>query len=62
MANINKTLSRLVFTDQDTVLTSGNLVLSLLSGTNQGFRTRCNMTNIELRIMYRRPSIDSGKG
>ncbi|NIS79511.1 MAG: hypothetical protein GTO14_04725 [Anaerolineales bacterium] len=40
-----------VFTLHDTTLTSGNLALSLLSGTNRDFGTKCRMTNIELWIL-----------
>lgn len=39
------------FTQHDSTLTSGNLAISLLSGTNRGFGTKCQMTNIELWIM-----------
>jgi hypothetical protein len=37
-----------VHTRQDQGLASGNLALTLLSGTNTGFGTRCRMVNIEL--------------
>ena len=37
-----------VHTRQDLSLTSGNLALTLLSGTNTGFGTRCRMVNIGL--------------
>ena len=37
-----------VHTRQDQGLSSGNLALTLLSGINTGFGTRCRMTNIEL--------------
>lgn len=40
-----------MFKRTDTVLTSGNLALSLLSGTNRGFGTKCQMTNVELWIL-----------
>ncbi len=40
-----------VLTRIDTVLTSGNLALSLLSGTNKDFGTKCQMKNIELWIL-----------
>jgi len=37
-----------VHTRQDQGLNSGNLALTLLSGINTGFGTRCQMSNIEL--------------
>jgi len=37
-----------VHTRQDQGLSSGNLALTLLSGINTGFGTRCQMSNIEL--------------
>lgn len=37
-----------VHTRQDQGLSSGNLALTLLSGINTGFGTRCHMSNIEL--------------
>jgi Tol biopolymer transport system component len=38
----------LVLTERDSSLDSGNLALTLLSGTNKDFGTRCEMSNIEL--------------
>lgn len=40
-----------VHTRQDFSLTDGELGLTLLSGTNKGYGTRCRMTNIELWIL-----------
>jgi hypothetical protein len=40
-----------VLTRRDSVLTSGNLALSLFSGTNQDFGAKCQLTNIELWIL-----------
>ena len=33
---------------QDSALSSGNLAMTLISGTNKGFGTRCTMTNVEV--------------
>jgi hypothetical protein len=40
-----------VLTTQDTYLESGNLALTLLSGTNKGFGTHCRMSDIDLWIL-----------
>jgi hypothetical protein len=36
---------------EDSSLSAGNLGLTLLSGTNKGFGTTCDMRNIELWIL-----------
>jgi hypothetical protein len=40
-----------VLTRRDSILTSGNLALSLFSGTNRDFGAKCHLTNIELWII-----------
>jgi Tol biopolymer transport system component len=40
-----------MLTRSDTSAKSGNLALTMLSGTNKGFGTRCEMENIELWII-----------
>jgi hypothetical protein len=40
-----------VHSRQDSALPSGDLSLTLFSGINTGFGTRCRMTNIELWML-----------
>jgi hypothetical protein len=39
---------RLVFRQQQSSIPKGELAMTLLSGTNQDFGTRCQMTNTQL--------------
>jgi hypothetical protein len=40
-----------VYSWRDEVLKEGNLALTLLSGINTGFGTRCTMENVELWVL-----------
>jgi hypothetical protein len=40
-----------VLTREDSVLSSGNLALSMFSGTNRDYGAKCHLTNIELWIL-----------
>ncbi len=42
---------KLVTTAYDNSLNDGNIALTLLSGTNKDYGTRCKMTNIDLFLL-----------